>query len=562
MQRLNHFTVAGLVAAAALSAAPAARTPPPVEPYQSPVPARQPAEGTAELTVFIRGTMVGVEQVHVSRSGGTFIISSSARFGPPLNVVVNRFELKYTADWQPVDMLIEATQGAKTLGLATSFGVTTAINEIKQNGVINTKTDQISARTVVLPNNIYAPFEALAARLASAAVGTDLPAYIAPDAEIRVAVRAIAEEQIQTPGGPVATKRFDLTFQNPGGALEAIVAIDGRGRLVRLEIPGAGVRVIRSDLAGVATRSQPVRNKTDVDVLIPAAGFNLAGTMTIPPGMGRLRHPAIVLVGGSGPVERDETVAGVPIFAQLAGALAEQGFVVLRYDKRGVAQSGGRSERATLQDYAEDLITALKWLAKREQIDPKRIAVAGHSEGGAVALLAAAREKRIAALVLMAAPGTRGAELILEQQRHMLDVMKAPEAERRAKIEMQQKIQAAVTTEKGWEGLPPELRKQADTPWFRSLLLFDPARAMSKVKQPILIIQGNLDTQVPAHHGDSLASLARARKKSGPVELLHLPGINHLLTPAVTGEVSEYPALKEKTITPAVAKAIAEWLRK
>lgn len=562
MQRPNHFTVAGLVAAAALSAAPAARTPPPVESYQSPVPARQPAEGTAELTVFIRGTMVGVEQVHVSRSGGTFIVSSTARFGPPLNVVVNRFELKYTADWQPIDMLIEATQGAKTLGLATSFGVTTAINEIKQNGVINTKTDQISARTVVLPNNIYAPFEALAARLASAAVGADLPAYVAPDAEIRIAVRAVAEEQIQTPGGPVATKRFDLTFQNPGGALEAIVAIDGRGRLVRLEIPGAGLRVVRSDLAGVATRSQPVRNKTDVDVLIPAAGFNLAGTMTVPPGMGRLRHPAVVLVGGSGPVERDETVAGVPIFAQLAGALAEQGFVVLRYDKRGVAQSGGRSERATLQDYAEDLITALKWMAKREQIDPKRIAVAGHSEGGAVALLAAAREKRIAALVLMAAPGTSGAELILEQQRHMLDVMKAPETERRAKIEMQQKIQTAVTTETGWAGLPPELRKQADTPWFRSLLLFDPARAMSKVKQPLLIIQGDLDTQVPAHHADSLASLARARKKSGAVELLHLPGINHLLTPAVTGEVSEYPALKEKTITPAVAKAIAEWLKK
>lgn len=562
MQALN-YTVMRLVMAAAITvspSAPVAQMAPPLP--QAAVPARPPAEGGTEFTVFIRGTMVGTEQVHVRRSGGTWSISSTARFGPPLNLVVNRFEVKYTADWQPVDMLIEATQGSRTLGLATSFGVTTAINEIRQNGVTNTKTDQISARTVVLPNNIYAPFEALAARLTPAAVGTDLPGYIAPDAEIRVAVKAVTEEQIQTASGPVATRRYDLTFQNPGGALDATVAVDTRGRLVRLEIPGAALRVIRSDLAGIATRSQPVRNKTDVDVLIPAPGFNLAGTMTVPPGVGRLRHPTIVLVAGSGAVERDETVAGIPILAQLAGALAEQGFVVLRYDKRGIAQSGGRSERATLQDYADDLTTAVKWLAKREQVDPRRISVAGHSEGGAVALLAAAREKKISALVLIAAPGTQGSELILEQQRHMLDVMKAPDAERQAKIEMQQKIQAAVTTEKGWETLPQEIRTQADTPWFRSLLLFDPAKVMSKVKQPILIIQGDLDRQVFPRHADTLASLARARKKAGPVELLHLPGINHLLVPATTGEVAEYATLKEKTITPAVAKAIAEWLKK
>ena len=93
-------------------------------------------------------------------------------------------------------------------------------------------------------------------------------------------------------------------------------------------------------------------------------------------------------------MDRDEVVAGIPIFAQLAGALAKQGFVVLRYDKRGVGQSGGRSERATLQDYADDLTAAVKWLAKRKDIDPRRIAVAGHSEGGAVAMLAAAREKQ------------------------------------------------------------------------------------------------------------------------------------------------------------------------
>jgi pimeloyl-ACP methyl ester carboxylesterase len=185
----------------------------------------------------------------------------------------------------------------------------------------------------------------------------------------------------------------------------------------------------------------------------------------------------------------------------------------------------------------------------------------GHSEGGAVAMLAASREKKISALVLLAAPGTVGSDLILEQQRHLLDEMKAPEAERQAKIELQQRIHAAVIADKGWEAIPPELRAQADSTWFKSLLLFDPAKLMPKVKQPMLIIQGDLDMQVPPHHADTLAKLARARKKAAPVELVHLPGINHLLVPAETGEVSEYPGLKEKTVTPAVTKAIVDWLK-
>jgi pimeloyl-ACP methyl ester carboxylesterase len=522
--------------------------------------------GDAEFTLFLAGSRVGTEQVHVVRSGNTWAISSTAQFGAPLNVTVNRFEIKYAADWQPLELHVEATQttpqGPRTLALNTSFAMTTAINEITQNGVTNSKNDQVSARTIVLPNNFYAGYEALAARLAAAQPGTELPAYVAPQAEIKIAVKAVTAEQLPTPSGPMATRRYDIALQNPGGVLEGTVTIDARARLVRLEVPAAGLRLIRSDLATVTTRTQPIRNPTDTDVIIPAAGFNLAGTLTVPPGTGRLRNAVIVLVAGSGAVERDEVVAGIPIFSQLAGSLAQQGLAVLRYDKRGVGQSGGRSERATLEDYADDLITAVKWLAKRDDIDPRHIAVAGHSEGGAVAMQAAAREKKIVSLALIAAPGTRGTDLVFEQQRHMLDVMQTPDAERQAKTEMQIRIQQAVITDTGWDALPPEVRAQADSAWFRSLLLFDPAKLMPKIGQPILIIQGDLDRQVFAHHADDLARLARARKKGGPVEVLHLPGINHLLVPATTGEVSEYGSLTDKTVTPAVGKAIADFLKK
>ena len=125
-----------------------------------------------------------------------------------------------------------------------------------------------------------------------------------------------------------------------------------------------------------------------------------------------------------------------------------------------------------------------------------------------------------------------------------------------------EKIKDAVVNEKGWDGIPPDLLAQADTAWFRSLLLFEPAKVMQKIEQPILIIQGDLDQQVFPHHADQLGALARTRKKSPPVEVVHLPGINHLLTRATTGDVAEYGSLPDKNITPDVAKTISTWLKK
>lgn len=554
MHLVRHCTAAIL---AAVLAGPAVA-------QETPAAAQTPGEGDVEFAVFLGTTRVGVEQVRLARSGSTWIISSTAQFAQPLNLTINRAEVRYTSDWQPTDFRIDATQGGKPITIGTSFGVTTAINEITQNGATTSKTDQVSARTIVLSNTFFGAYEALAARLAGLEPPADLHAYVPPQTEITIKVNGISRDQVQSPAGSIATRRYDVVFENPGAPVSGTVTIDARGRLVRLDLPGPGLRIIRSDLAGVGTRPQPVRNPTDTDVIIPANGFSLAGTMTMPPAVGRMRHPSAVLVAGSGSVDRDEVVAGIPIFAQLAGALAKDGFVVLRYDKRGVGQSGGRTERATLDDYAEDLRAAVTWLSKRNDIDSRRIAVAGHSEGGAIALLAAAREDKIASLVLIAAPGVPGSELILDQQQRLLDLMKSPAAERQAKIDLQKRIQHAVISEseKDWEGIPPELRKQAETPWFKSFLTFDPAVVMAKVKQPILVIQGDLDHQVFPNNADRLVELARKRKKSAPAEVLHLPGINHLLVPAKTGDVSEYVSLPDKTIAPAVAKAIADWLRK
>jgi fermentation-respiration switch protein FrsA (DUF1100 family) len=523
----------------------------------------EPATGDAEFTIAFSGKPIGRQHVTLSRGSSGWIITSTGMLGSPVDLKITRFELKYAPDWQPLELTLEATLRTSPIALSSSFAVTTAINEVTQNGVTGSKQDQISARTIVVPNNFYAAYEALAARLSVAEVNSELPVYVAPQAEIKVKVRAITPQTLAGPAGSIPVRKFDVTFMNPSMPLEGSITVDSRARLVRIDMPSMGLQVVREDAASVAVRPESVHNPTDAPVTIPANGFNLAGTITVPPTVaGRLRYPAVVLVGGTGPADRDEIVAGIPIFAELARQLADSGHVVLRYDKRGIGQSGGRTENATLADYADDAIAAVRWLQRRKDVDDRRLVVAGHSEGAAVALIAASNQKAIHGIVSIAGPGTTGAELVLEQQRQVLEQLSISAEQKQAKIDLQKKIQEAVISGKGLEDLQEDVRRQADTPWFRSLLTYDPAKVLARVRQPLLIIQGELDTQVPPSQADRLADLARARKKASPVEVVHIPGVNHLLVPATTGEVSEYVDLKEHTVSPRVSQVIADWIKK
>jgi fermentation-respiration switch protein FrsA (DUF1100 family) len=155
-----------------------------------------------------------------------------------------------------------------------------------------------------------------------------------------------------------------------------------------------------------------------------------------------------------------------------------------------------------------------------------------------------------------------GADLNLAQVTRALAQSNRPEAEKQATIELQKKIQTAVLTGNGWDEITPALRQQADIPWFRSFLTFDPERIMRDVEQPILVVQPLLDAQVPPVNADRLEAAARARKKPAPIEVVRLPGLNHLLVPATTGEPAEYSALTDRNVSPAVAASIAGWLQK
>jgi pimeloyl-ACP methyl ester carboxylesterase len=536
--RFNCTAVAA--AALVLSAASAAA--------QSP----SPTPGDAVFNIFLRGTQIGREQVNVATGPSGWIITSSGASQAPLDFTIARFEVKYSPDWQPLEMTLEARLRNATALIKTSFSLTTAINEVTQNSRTVSKEDQTSARTIVIPNNVFGAYEALAARLWTVTADAELPVYVVPQSEVKLKVRSVTEQSLTGPAGALQTRRFDVTFQNPDRPLNGVITVDSRLRLVRFELPDVGLSVVREDASSVALRPETVRNPTDADFSVPANGFNLAATLTMPPTVaGRLRYPAVILVGGARPGDRDLTVSGIPVFAQLARALAEAGTIAIRYDRRGSGQSGGRTETAALADYADDIIAVVRAVSKKDGVDKERIVVAGYGDGAAAALLAASRSKEIDGLITIDAAGSKGADLVLAQQERLLAGLSLSADERQSRIELQKKIQAAVVGAGSWEGVPDAMRRQADTPWFRSVLQFDPAQVMPKIKQPMLIVHAELDNSIPPAEADRLAELANARKKAAPVQTAKLAGVTQALTEP-----------NAKTISAKVGSTIAEWVKK
>jgi pimeloyl-ACP methyl ester carboxylesterase len=519
--------------------------------------------GATNFTIFLRGAPIGTEQVAVTRSATGWTIVSSGRLAAPIDVVARRVQVRYTPEWKPLEFTLDGTVRGQSTTIRTVVEGTTAQSDINTAGQPTQKTDTIDPNALLLlPNSFFGPYEALAARLKTAAAGSSIPVYLAPQASASIAVGESSPEQIQTAGRLVTARRTRITFVLPAARLDADLWTDDTGRMIRFSVPAQSLEVAREDIAAVSSRSVVISRPNDEQINIPSNGFSLAGTLSKPAQASATRLPAVVLVGGSGPTDRDSLVFGIPILGQIAGALADAGHIVVRYDKRGIGQSGGRAEAASLADYADDVRAVVTLLSNRKDVDPKRIAVIGHSEGGLVALMAAAKDKKIAAVGLIATPGITGADIVLAQQQRLLNRMTLTPEEKQAKVDAQKKIHEAVITGKGLEQLPPDVRRTVDNAEFQSLLVSDPVKLVPNVRQPLLIVQGELDTQVEPQNADRLGELARKRKNAPAVDVVKVPGINHLLVPATTGEVSEYGTLADKHVSETVTQAIVTWLKK
>lgn len=313
----------------------------------------------------------------------------------------------------------------------------------------------------------------------------------------------------------------------------------------------------------------------DVTFENPRAGFKLAGTLTIPRGKGPF--PAAVLIAGSGPHGRDETVAGHKPFLVLSDYLTRRGIEVLRYDKRGVGQSGGNYGAATTADFAGDAQAAFNFLRAQPGVSPRRVGLIGHSEGGEIAPMVAARDPHVAFVVMMAGPGVPGDQLLPEQYLLISEAMgTSPQraekeaAEEGKVLEMVKAgdspaaLEKRIREDRYWEIPEAQLGTEVRTlnsPWFRYFLSYDPATALEKVTCPVLVLSGEKDLQVPPQQ--NLPAIRKALQAAGNrhFEIDELPGLNHLFQPAKTGAPAEYAGI-ETTLAPAVLEKTADWILK
>jgi len=328
-----------------------------------------------------------------------------------------------------------------------------------------------------------------------------------------------------------------------------------------------------------------------------SAGVTLAGTLTKPDGAGPF--PAVLLITGSGPQNRDEEILGHKPFLILADYLTRRGFAVLRADDRGVGKSTGAFASATSEDFAGDALAGVEYLKKRADIDRKRIGLLGHSEGGLIAPMCATRSRDVAYIVLMAGPGLRGDEILQRQsvliqiaagvpreqvarasavQKHALQIIttehdaKAVDGKLRPYLEgeLTKPESAAELTQAN--GGKPMTKAQMDSfidgqvemmhsPWMRFFVSYDPRPTLKKVKCPVLAIDGTNDLQVPPE--EDLAEIEKALKAGGnkDVTTTLLPGLNHLFQPSKTGSPAEYAQI-ETTVDPSALKVIGDWLAK
>lgn len=305
-----------------------------------------------------------------------------------------------------------------------------------------------------------------------------------------------------------------------------------------------------------------------------AADISLAGTLTLPEGEGP--HPAVVLVSGSGPQDRNSEVFGHKLFLVVADHLTRHGVAVLRYDERGVGDSGGSFENATSEEFARDMAAAVRSVKNRPDVEASEVGLLGMSEGGLVAPMVHTKFEEIAFLVLMAGPSVPGHELLVEQSAALAAAQGTPDAAVDSIREMQRRMLEAIRTAPDSATAASKLQsilskqgatdeqiqsqiEQTTSPWFSYFLRHDPVPVLRQVDVPVLALYGSKDLQVPPAQNAAPMRAALEESPSDDVTVRVIDGLNHLFQPAETGLPNEYAQI-ETTMAPEALQTVTEWI--
>jgi uncharacterized protein len=394
-------------------------------------------------------------------------------------------------------------------------------------------------------------------------------------------VSGIAASAVRLDGSSVTVEVARINGVFEGKASSDLATLDGTWK----QGPGSAplklkrVQDAKSELAPPSRPQNPQKpypyREEDVIYDNKSAGNKLAGTLTIPTGKGPF--PAVVLITGSGPQDRDESLMGHKPFLVLSDYLTRQGIAVLRVDDRGVAKSTGDFATATTADFATDTEAGIAYLKTRPEVDAKKIGLIGHSEGGVIAPMIAARNRDVAFIVMLAGSGVPGDQIIVAQTELISEAsgmshdqaMKAGARQGEFMDLIRQTSDQAALEKQLHEKLAPQMPeaqigaaiRQLTSPWLRYFINYDPAIALRKVTCPVLALNGGKDLQVPPKQ--NLPAIRKALEAAGnkDFETDELPGLNHLFQTAKTGSPSEYAQIEE-TMSPVALEKIAGWILK
>ncbi len=319
----------------------------------------------------------------------------------------------------------------------------------------------------------------------------------------------------------------------------------------------------------------------------------LGGTLTRPKGNGK--YPALILITGSGQQDRDETILGHKPFWVIADFLTKNGFAVLRVDDRGMGKSMGEIENVTSEDFANDVMTSIHYLKTRSDIELKKIGLIGHSEGGMIAPMVAAKTKDVAFMVLVAGPAVKGDEVLNEQRvailnasginltavreidvlsrkitQLVIDSKTKEEALVRGEGEIKQWASSAgseakaalnITSDDQAKAYATQTINQMYVPWFRYFLQYDPAPVLEKSKCPVLALYGEKDIQViPSQNSEPMKRILGKSRKTGEFEVVEIKGVNHLFQKCNSCTLAEYGELTE-TFSEEALHVITDWVK-
>ncbi|MCU0726457.1 MAG: lysophospholipase [Planctomycetes bacterium] len=396
-------------------------------------------------------------------------------------------------------------------------------------------------RVAPLAEPFTAPWILLAARYDRARGGPQsFPAVWPLDgAAGRVVLEHRGEDAIELDGKAFLASRI-LAEPDRGEPVNLWLAEDGRLLVAARSV--AGLSAVRGATArmGLKDGEDPPDppGVVSVRVRFSGPGFPLSGTFMRPAGSDG-PFPAVLLLSGSGPQDRNGNAPGTELqwshLHAFAAGLAREGIASLRYDERGVGASGGSFSDASFDDLVADAGTALRYLVSREDVDSRRIGLAGHSEGALVVALLAARPPTVAsppvtAAALLGAPARPLDRILLWQVEQRLASRGTPRGETQRILGRMRAFFEHVRLSTGprvrWEG------QVRDAAWLRQHLDLEPVQLYAGVRCPVLVLHGERDFQVPAAESESVRKSLRS---SSSVTLVVVPGADHFLLPAPNG---------------------------